>query len=331
MKGNNMKHDNNIFENSIVCDITLPWVPEAQNKNQILQRYKKSNFNFISLSVGVERMSIEQTIKYIKNVKKYIISKNNIIFVDSVKKIRAGYNKKLLCLGFHFQGSEMLAGKVSNVKKFYDLGIRHMLLAKDYRSKAAEGCYEDDDAGLSIYGRALIKEMNINGMILDLTHTGFNSTIEAMEISNKPVMFSHSNPYGLKKMKRNINDEQIKKCAKKNGIIGIVGFGHFLKNNDISPNNFTNNIDYVSDLVGVKHIALGLDYVYYKDQFLKQVKSNKFGLPKEYLKNMKGFNYVEPESMIEVADILTKRNYTDKEIKGILGENYLRVAKANWK
>jgi len=326
-----MKDIKKIYNGSIICDLTLPWVPEAKNKKQILERYYNNKFNFVSLSVGVERMNTEQTIKYIKKVKSDIQKNKNYIYSDSVKSIKHAKKRNKLSLSFHFQGSEMLGGKVTNVKLFYDLGIRHMLLAKDYRSKAADGCFEPSNAGLSLYGRSLIKEMNRVGMIVDLTHTGYKSSIEAIELSTKPVIFSHSNPYKLRKTNRNIKDDQIKKCAKSGGLIGVVGFGHFLKNNDISPENFYNNIEYICNLVGPKHVGLGLDYVYYQKQFLKQVKSNKFGLPKEYLDNMSGFIYFEPEKIYDVVNILIKKNYKLKDIKGILGENFLRVASKNWK
>ena len=84
-------------------------------------------------------MNTKQTIEYIKQVKKYIKKNKNYVFADNIATIRNAKNSNKLSLGFHFQGSEMLGGKVSNVKVFYDLGIRHMLLAKDYRSKAADG------------------------------------------------------------------------------------------------------------------------------------------------------------------------------------------------
>ena len=70
---------------------------------------------------------------------------------------------------------------------------------------------------------------------------------------------------------------------------------------------------------------------YYQKQFLRQVKSNKFGLPKEYLNNMSGFIYFQPEKILDVTNILIRKNYSTKDIKGILGENFLRIAKKNWK
>ena len=155
-----MKDIKKIYNESLICDLTLPWVPEAENKKQILERYYNNKFNFVSLRVGVERRNTEQTIKYIKKVKSDIQKNKNYIFSDSVKSIKHAKKRNKLSLSFHFQGSEILGGKVTNVKLFYDLGIRHMLLAKDYRSKAADGCFEPSNAGLSLYGRSLIKEMN---------------------------------------------------------------------------------------------------------------------------------------------------------------------------
>ena len=70
-----MKNKSSLYNQSIICDLTLPWVPEAQNKDNILKRYYKSKFGFVSLSVGVERMNTKQTIEYIKQVKKNIKKK----------------------------------------------------------------------------------------------------------------------------------------------------------------------------------------------------------------------------------------------------------------
>ena len=251
--------------------------------------------------------------------------------MKTVQDIRAAKADDTLAIGFHFQGSEMLERDIRLVEVFYDIGIRHMLIAKDYRSRAADGCYETSDAGLSRYGVSLISEMNRVGMVLDLTHTGYRSTMEAMDVSTDPVIFSHSNPYGVLAQRRNIKDDQIKGCARSGGVVGIVGFGHFLKNTNISAQGLFENIDYVAQLVGARHAALGLDYVYYPDLFLSQVRDNPGSWPAEYMQNMQGFNYVPPEELPNLTEIMIKHGYSDDDIKGILGENFLRVCDRVWK
>ena len=321
-----------LHSKACVCDMTLPWVPEADGKDEALKRFSESGFDFLSLSVGVERMGLGATLRYVLAVRKGFRARpDRFRFVESVQDIRTAKAEGKLAVGFHFQGSEMLERDISLVEVFYDIGIRQMLIAKDYRSRAADGCYETSDAGLSRYGIDLIREMNRVGMVLDLTHTGYRSSMEAMEISTAPVIFSHSNPYGVWAQRRNIKDDQIRACASTDGAVGIVGFGHFLKDYDISAASLFENIDYVAQLVGPRHIGLGLDYVYYPDLFMRQVKENPGSWPREYMRNMQGFNYVPPEKIPGLTEIMLQKGYCDDDIMGILGENFLRVCERVWK
>ena len=256
---------------------------------------------------------------------------NRFCFVERVQDIRDAKAEGKLASGFYFQGSEMLERDTRLVELFYGLGVRHMLMAKDYRSRAADGCFEKSDAGLSQYGKSLIREMNRVGMILDLTHTGYTSTMEAMEISDKPVVFSHSNPYGVFAQPRNINDDWIKACARSGGVVGIVGFGHFLKDTNVTASGLFENIDYLVQLVGAEHAALGLDYVYYPEMFWRQVQDNPGSWPPEYMQNMPGFNYVPTEALPETTELMLKAGYSDTDVKGLLGENFLRVCTQVWR
>lgn len=322
----------NLHFDAYVCDITLSWVPHSENKDIALKRFKHSGFDFLSLSIGVESLDLSSTIHHIANVKhKILVHSDQYIFVQSVKDIREAKKIGKLALGFHFQGSEMLERNIHLVQLFYDLGIRHMILTYNHKNRAGDGCHERTDSGLSHYGVKLVQEMNRIGMLIDLSHIGYKTTMEIMEISNEPAIFSHSNPHGVKPHRRNIKDDQIKACAQTGGIIGIVGFGHFLQDNDTSADNFVRHIDYIAELVGVEHIGLGLDFVYYPEQFYRQVMDNPEWWPQEYLENLDGFQYFPPEELPRVTDLLLKKGYAENDIRGILGENYLRVAQHVWK
>lgn len=321
-----------LHRSATICDMTLPWVPEADGKREALDRFQAAGFDFLSLSIGVERMGLGHTVRYVLAVRdEFRAQPDRFRFVETVQDIRDAKAEGKLAIGFHFQGSEMLERDTRLVKLFYDLGVRHMLIAKDYRSRAADGCFEKSDAGLSRYGESLIREMNRVGMVLDLTHTGYSSTMEAMEISDAPVIFSHSNPHGILAQPRNIRDEQIKGCAKSGGVIGIVGFGHFLKDTNVTASGLFENIDYVIQLVGAEHAALGIDYVYYPEMFLRQVQDNPGSWPPEYMQNMAGFNYVPPEALPEMTELMLKAGYSETDVKGVLGENFLRVCTQVWK
>ena len=332
-----MKDIKKIYNESLICDLTLPWVPEAENKKQILERYYNNKFNFVSLSVGVERMNTEQTIKYIKKVKSDIQKNKNYIYSDSVKSIKHAKKRNKLSLSFHFQGSEMLGGKVTNVKLFYDLGIRHMLLAKDYRSKAADGCFEPSNAGLSLYGRSLIKEMNRVGMVVDMSHSAEKSTFDAIEISEKPIAITHANPSFWHDAKRNKSNKLLKILSQSGGMIGLSLYPHHLKDGtNCTLNSFCEMVAKTADIIDVKNIGIGSDLCLYQPDKVVEwmrngtwTKSTNFG---EGSKKIPGFPK-QPEWFLDARGFkhleigLKKVGFNEVEINGVLGNNWYKFYK----
>ena len=103
--------------------------------------------------------------------------------------------------------------------------------------------------------------MNRLGISVDLAHTGYRTTMEAMEVSQKPCIFSHGNAYGVHNSLRNLRDEQVIKVAKMGGTVGINGYPAFVSNKlKPSVNDFIDHIDYYVNLVGIVHVTLGIDY-----------------------------------------------------------------------
>ena len=317
---------------ALVCDLTLPWLPGLENKETTLPRYPASGVDFVSLSIGHDEYGLATTIHHMADVKGRLGAEpDKYVLVESADDILQAKAAGKLAVGLHFQGSEMLEGDASLVQLFYQLGIRHMLLAYNQKNRAADGCHERTDCGLSRYGVRLIEEMNRVGMILDLTHVGYRSSMEAMEVSADPVIFSHSNAYAVKEHPRNLRDEQIKACARKGGLIGINGVGHFLGDNKASTENFIRHIDYMAQLVGPQHVGIGTDYVYFLEQMHRKFLANPERYPEGYPRTIGEREYFPPERLPQVTEALLKRNYPEDEIRGVLGENFLRVARRVWK
>ena len=130
-------------------------------------------------------------------------------------------------------------------------------MAYNKKNLVGDGCHERTDAGLSLYGIDLVEEMNRVGMLVDCSHTGYRTSMEVMEISTRPVVFSHSNPRSLWEHDRNIRDEQALACAATGGLVGVVGVGIFMGENDASTDALLRQIDFYAELIGPEHIGSG--------------------------------------------------------------------------
>ncbi len=325
---------NELHEAAIICDLTLPWGPGYDNQDQVLSRFRASGIDFVSLTVGLDRMSLEQTIRHIaaERARFAKLAGDGYVLVDTVDDILRAKREGKLAVGFHFQGSNPLAGDPKMVALYYRLGIRHMLFAYNQRNLAADGCHEDSDCGLSRFGHALVREMNRVGMIVDCTHTGHRSTLDIIEASADPVMFSHSNAHALVPHDRNIKDDQIRLCAARGGLIGINGIGHFLSEEMVAtPAAMFRHIDYMVQMVGWQHVCIGLDHVYYAEQMAQRRAANPDTFPKGYPAGAKRASYVQPEDLREVTGLMLGHGYEEAAVRGILGENFLRIARLVWK
>ena len=139
-------------------------------------------------------------------------------------------------------------------------------------------------------------------------------------MSSHPVIFSHSNPRRLWDHDRNILDDQARACAATGGLVGVVGVGIFMGEDDASTETFFHQIDYYAELIGPEHIALGLDYVYdveAEKQYMAGVKSPAHG----NYENMN--NFFQPEQLLELTGMMIEKGYTEQTVRSILGENFL--------
>jgi membrane dipeptidase len=316
-----------IHEHSLVWDThaCFPLKPDANLSE--LKRYKDNGVNFVSLNIGMDMDSFENVLQVLARFRNHIaIHPDEYVLALNVKNIRNAKEAGRLAIAFDLEGSDPLLGNLNMISLYHDLGVRQMLLAYNKDNRASGGCMEGN-IGLTDFGREVIKEMNRVGMVVDVSHMGYEATMEAFEISTMPVIFSHSNPNGLHQHARNISDEQISSCAKTGGVIGINGIGDFL--GGTSSELLVQNIEYVMNLVGPEHVGIGLDYVVDKQELIEYVEGHPDVFPPDKIKDYLAF--VEPEQFPEFTELLYERGYSEQIISGILGGNFLRVAEQVWK
>lgn len=160
----------------------------------------------------------------------------------------------------NFQNATHLNRDLRNVDFFYNLGIRQIQLTYNELNALGAGCTERVDTGLSDFGVEVVHRMNELGMLVDLSHCGVKTTLDAIEVSKKPVVFSHSNCRALNDNMRCKTDEQIKKLVAKGGVMGITTVNFFVSNKPRSTlDDYVAHIEHVAKLVGVDHVGIGSD------------------------------------------------------------------------
>ncbi len=319
-----------------VWDVTLPWVPMYWDLDT-LAAYRDSGWTFVSASLTDWPPTWEGTLDAVARFKQLIDETEWLAFGASLDEIDRGRSEGKLVVGLNTQETRLVELDLSRLEVLHDLGVRHMLLAYNVRNLVADGCAEVADAGLSNYGRRFVRELNRVGIVVDVTHTGRRSSLEAIELSEAPVIFSHSNPSALCTHIRNIDDTQIRACAESGGVVGIVGIGSFLGDADARTETMFRHVDYVAELVGPEHVGIGTDYVkqYPVSDFADwwQVVDGAewpWGVDAwpdpsgTQIPNGEGRCFA-PEQLPELVGVMLDHGYARDTIAGILGGNFRRV------
>lgn len=274
--------------------------------------------------LGWPDKAVDATVKNIglmdEDVKESVQS---ISKVTTVSEIRNAKKERKFSVMYGLEGLKPIGTDLNNLRILYSLGIRSAVLTWNYRNLIADGVAERGGTGLSNFGIEVVSEMNRLGMIIDISHISKNGYFDVMEFTKSPIVASHSNVRALCDHRRNLTDEQIKALAEKDGVLGICFYPPFVSKEKPNLDRVLDHVDYVSKLVGSRYIGLGPDYIdYIEELILAEVK----GAPGDY-----GSRFEYTESLENASTLhnmtrgLVSRGYSDKEIRGILGENFLRV------
>jgi membrane dipeptidase len=222
-----------------------------------------------------------------------------------------------------------------DVKYFYRLGLRCAQLTYNSQNLIGSGSTDRIDGGVSDFGEEIIKAMNKAGMLVDTSHSGERTTLDAIALSPKPIAVTHSNCKALNPHPRNKSDEVIKKLAAKGGVMGITGVRMFIKATDpTTVADMVDHIDHVVKLVGIEHVGIGSDADLngYDDMPPDQYKQLKAGYKASYAFRDKididGFDH--PRKFFDLTEQLIRRGYSDSNIGLVLGGNFRRLLGATW-
>jgi membrane dipeptidase len=271
----------------------------------------------------------------------------NLLVVERVEDVRRAKREGRAALILAAQGADFIGRKLHRLEAAARLGLRQLLLAYNATNHLADGCLDRTSGGLSKLGERVVEESNRVGILLDGTHTGKRSTLEMIDRSSRPIVFSHSNPSAVAPNPRNIDDEQIRACAGRGGVVCLAPWGPLVMRPGTSHqptvDDFIDMIDHVANLTGsADAIGIGTDMslgsypLRETDPWGAPDYGNPFAEygakvtadPRSPRRNLDGFSdYAE---VVGFAAGLERRGYSREAVGKILGENYLRVASEAW-
>ena len=263
-------------------------------------------------------------------------SKEDIALCLNCNDIDRALSEGKIAILITMHGGRPLEGKPNmetlvGLHTFYKLGLRQLMLVDNGRNRIADGKGEErTGGGLTNFGVSVVKEMNRLGILIDVAHIADRGFWDVIEISQDPVVDTHTMARGVCDHNRNLTDEQIKAIAQKGGVIGMSCFSATITTKEwATVEDLIDHVDYIADLVGIEHIGLGPDHTHFELVINMWNPPHKPGW-------MEGVNYgVKETYMIEelkdittfpiITEALMKRGYSPRDVKKVLGENWLRV------
>lgn len=224
---------------------------------------------------------------------------------------------------------------VGDVALFYGLGQRCSQLTYNELNRLGAGCTERIDGGISDYGVAIIAEMNRLGMLVDTSHCGDRTTLDAIAFSKAPIAITHANCRAISNHPRGKTDEAIVALARKGGVIGISGVRNFVSDHEPTTiGNIVDHIDHVARLVGVRHVGIGSDADLYgydalpADQYRKLKAGYKSSYGFRAKIDIEGFDH--PRKFYSLTDEMRRRGWNEQNTSLVLGGNFRRLLGEVW-
>jgi len=269
------------------------------------------NLQFMALfieSIYKPYGSLLRTLELLDIMKREIANVDFVEVVLNQKNIET-FSPSLVKVLLSIEGGEALAGNLAVLRCLFELGIRSITLTWNQRNEIGDGCGEDPlGKGLSRFGREVVREMNNLGMVIDVSHLAKKSFWDVLELSEKPIIASHSCCQAIASHPRNLTDQQLKAIAEAGGVVGINFYPNFLKN-ETTPakiDDVVHHIVHASEIMGTEHVGLGSDF--------DGIEETPLGL--------------EDVTRIPcIVPALENEGFSSQDIANIMGNSFLRVLK----
>lgn len=267
---------------------------------------------------------------------------DQLLKVRSVEDIRAAKNSGRAGLIYGFQNAEQLGHQTSRVGEFFDRGMRIVQLTYNIANSLGQGALVPENRGLTEFGREAVAAMNEVGILIDLSHSGEQTCLDAIATSTAPIVISHTGCRALADLPRNKTDEELRGVADGGGVIGIYYMPFLNEVGQPYAEAVVRHIEHALNVCGEDHVGIGTDNSVsaiddleaYREVLMKELRERRrlgISAPGEtddivpFIPDLRG-----PDKFRDLAHRLSVRGHPDRVIEKVLGANFLRVMDEVW-
>lgn len=333
-----------VVERSLVIDMLAPLkldfrpeVPASPISTADEAMFRASGITAFHNALGIGGpKAVEHTLSYLAAWQGFA-GRNSQLFslVGQVEDLERAKAARKIAVIMGVQNAEHFR-EVSDVRRFYQLGQRCAQLTYNEQNLIGSGGTDRVDGGVSDFGAEIIQAMNDVGMLIDVSHCGDRTTLDAIDISPRPIAITHSNCRALNDHPRLKTDEAIRALASKGGVMGITGVRNFIRDREpTTVEHMVDHIDHVVRLAGIEHVGIGsdADLAGYDDMPPEQLGKLRNAYKSSYAFRDKidtdGFDH--PQKIFDLTETLLRRGYGDENVTAILGGNFRRLLGATWR
>ena len=330
-----------LFASTITVDALLyTQGPSATLSSATLEAIQASGQTaaFWDISINAGGRSLEAMVRQIARWNEEIDKHHDVLVrALTARDIEEAKRNGKFAIVYLSQDASILDRELAMVRTFFELGLRVLQLTHDTGNQVGSGYRDRDDGPLSHFGVEVVKRCNELGILIDLSHCGDETTLDAIEVSSRPCVFTHTGCRSVYRSLRNRTDEQMRALADKGGVVGIFNISEWLTRAETATlDAMLDNIQHVVQVAGIDHAGFGSDHAMEALDNTKLEERLRYSQATASEEIARGFSETVPQHvvipelntpmrMLVLADGLEKRGYTDSQIEKLLGGNFLRV------
>ena len=302
---------------------------------------QRSGITAVHVTIVYHEMARETLSRFAQWNKYFELYSDLIMPIMNMSDVKIAKEKKLVGILFGAQNCSPIDDEIGLIEVMRKQGLLIMQLTYNNQSLLATGCYEKHDNGITRFGKQVISEMNRVGMIIDMSHSSEISTLEAIDLSSRPICISHANPNFAHKALRNKSNEVIKALCKRGGLLGFSLYPFHLPNSSkCTLEDFTQMIADTADMVGVEHLGIGSDLCLNQPiEVLEWMRNGRWTKSMDYGEGSASNSgwpddlpwFKDENGMENIYNGLLKQGFKEKEANQILGGNWFNFLESGLK